>query len=266
MTEVKRLELDAAEKAAQVKIKEAEISEVTAKKLKDLADVHRLLGTNAGSAAGGIRTLTGAIQSQGDAAEAASQKLQALYDRHRLVPGGDKDKYTVGDGSDLVGKSRDVRYAGINETDINQQIAARYGEEMIGNAKAREAWQRKLELENYQKHYGNVMRSQQSLNEERNIRAELERLEREIEAEKQAKKTGGSTSSSSSTSAAQERTHAAGGAQSSTSSGVTQVTTYQSTVVLPNGQRRNVAYADRTSQSLGDQLMRELAEGKGVLQ
>ena len=173
----------------------------------------------------------------------------------------------LSDASDRF-KSRSIRYAGINETDINQQIAARYGEEMIGNAKAREAWQRKLELENYQKHYGNVMRSQQSLNEERNIRAELERLEREIEAEKQAKKTGGSTSSSSSTSAAQERTHAAGGAQpsSSSGSGVTQVTTYQSTVVLPNGQRRNVAYADRTSQSLGDQLMRELAEGKGVLQ
>lgn len=121
----------------------------------------------------------GAGRAASEAAEANAKALEKIYDKHRLTPGGDKDKYTVGNGSDLIGNSRDIRYAGVNDTDINQQIAARYGEEAVGNELAMKAWELRLKLQSYKKNYGN-MRSKQSLLEQRNIAAELDRIEREL--------------------------------------------------------------------------------------
>lgn len=136
-------------------------------------------------------------QSAQQAAEAV-KRLREIQQRQLLDPGDPEkstlqnlyDRYTLDgkDSKDAIDASRKnvSGNAAILQTDINQQIADRYGEEFIGNAKAEAAFQRRLELENYRKNYGNVARSQQSLNEQRNIAAELERLEREIEAERQA--------------------------------------------------------------------------------
>lgn len=87
----------------------------------------------------------------------------------------------VGDGSKLIGKSGDVREAAVMETDINQDIVKRYGAEALNDPNTRKAWELRGQLANYQKSYGNVTRSQQSLDQERNIRNELARVEGEIE-------------------------------------------------------------------------------------
>ena len=146
LTDAKRLELDAARNAARAKEVEAKISEVTAQKMRNLASAHA-------DAARGAR----------DNANATNESADAL-DR-------------LNDATDRF-KSRDTRFVGMLQSDINQMIAERYGEDMVGNAKAEEALNRNMELENYQRGYGDVRRSQESLNQERNIRAERDQIGR----------------------------------------------------------------------------------------
>jgi tape measure domain-containing protein len=241
LTDTKRLELDAAEKSAQVKIKEAEIAETTAKKVRDLANAHRDLGAAAGSSVGGMNAATAAMGLQAE----QLGKLQKLYDKHRL----DKDK-----DPDRIGKSGDLREAAVMETDVNQEIARRYGEEFIDNDLAKKAFNLRLQLENYQKSYGNVTRSQESLNQQRNIGAELERIEREIEKERQGKKAGGT--------ATPERPQAVQPSDkpsSSSSGGVSHV----SNITIPGiSARTQIRYADAQSQRNGEDLLRKLAQAK----
>lgn len=128
------------------------------------------VGHAAAGSAGGFRAMG---QS---AAEAAAQlkKLNDLYDKHRL----DKNK-----DPDRIGKSGDYREVQVMQTDINQEIARRYGEDFVGNKDAQEAYNLRLQLESYQKNYGNA-RSKQSLDQQRNIAAELDRVERIIEEQR----------------------------------------------------------------------------------
>ena len=293
LTQAKRLELDAAQMAAQVKVKEAEIAEVTAGKLKMLAQAHDDLGRSAHGAVGGMDKLTGAMQRQGGAAErlkkqgggglaegdpetgeskeyerkaqeaeAAGQHLAAanfrrMADRERHIAEGQQ-------------KSRDTRFVGMLQTDINQAIAKLYGDDMIGNAKAEEAWMRKLELDNYQKSYGNVQRSQESMNQERNIRAELERLEREIDAERAAGVRerqnvgrGGPDTTSTAGGRGAPRTTSSGGLSTGGAIGAT----YISNITIPGiTTGTQVRFADSQSQSANERLLRELATAKGVAQ
>ena len=260
LTEVKRLELDAAEKSARVKIKEAEIAEVTAKGLKDLADVHRTLGNEAGRAVGGIDAMTRALGRHGEAAGAAADKVQELYDRHRL--GKDTDPTRIG-------KSGDLREAAVMETDVNQEIAKRYGEEFIDSDLAKKAFNLRLQLESYQKNYGNG-RSKQSWDQQRNIGAELERIERLIENERTGG-TGGSATSASAPSAPTTSSRASG--SSNTSSGMSTGqssavagATYVSHITLPGGRKETVTYGDAQSQAINERLLRDLATAKGVAQ
>lgn len=216
----KRLEMDAAQKSAEVKVKEAEIAEVTAKKMKDLADVHIQLGRDAGSAVKGIDDVTRALGRQSGAADDAGRSMQRLRNTSSGGGGGGLGEGAPGNpqsdeyerkaqeaeraGQHLAAanfrrmaererhiaegqqKSRDIRYAAINETDINQQIVQRYGEEALNDPETRKAWELRLQLQAYQKNYGGP-RSAQSLLEQRNIAAELERVEREIEAKRVAR-------------------------------------------------------------------------------
>ena len=242
LTDIKRLELDAAQKAAQVKIKEAEIAETTAKKVRDLANAHRDLGAAAGSSVGGMNAATAAMGLQAE----QLGKLQKLYDKHRL----DKDK-----DPDRIGKSGDLREAAVMETDVNQEIARRYGEEFIDNDLAKKAFNLRLQLESYQRNYGNT-RSKQSWDQQRNIGAELERIEREIENERQGKKAGGT--------ATPERPQAVQpsdkpNSSSSSGGGVS----YVSNITIPGiSAHTPIRYADAQSQRNGEDLLRKLAQAK----
>ncbi len=135
----------------------------TVRSMKDAEDATRRAGSAASGAADGYREM-------GGAAEAASKKLQELYDRNK-----------VGNGSDKVGKSGDVREAAVMQYDINQDIAKRYGDAAVGNDLAEQAWQLRQQLQSYQKNYGGA-RSKQSLQQQRNIAAELDRVEAELKA------------------------------------------------------------------------------------
>ena len=242
LTDIKRLELDAAQKAAQVKIKEAEIAETTAKKVRDLANAHRDLGAAAGSSVGGMNAATAAMGLQAE----QLGKLQKLYDKHRL----DKDK-----DPDRIGKSGDLREAAVMETDVNQEIARRYGEEFIDNDLAKKAFNLRLQLESYQRNYGNT-RSKQSWDQQRNIGAELERIEREIEKERQGKKAGDT--------ATPERPQAIQPSDKPSSSGGSGGgVSYVSNITIPGiSASPPIRFADAQSQRDGEDLLRKLAQAK----
>lgn len=132
--------------------------------MKDAEDATIRTGHAARGAAGGYRDM-------GRAAQEAAAKLKELHDRNRLI---DKDP-------DRIGKSGDIREAEVMDTDVNQAIVKRYGEEFVNNDLAKKAFQLRLQLESYQRNYGNA-RSKQSLDQQRNIAAELDRVEREMQA------------------------------------------------------------------------------------
>ena len=320
----KRLEMDAAQKSAEVKVKEAEIAEVTAKKMKDLVDVHNELGQGAGGTVGGIDAVTNALGRQAGAADAAGnsirrmqtsfgggfgssskeaeenlKRLRSIHDRQRLG-GSDPEKSDIqnlydrysmnGDQSlkDIDASRKNVSgNASINDTDIQADIVKRYGEEMLDDPLTREAFNLRLQLNAYRQGYGTA-RSKQSLQEQANIMAALERVEREIEQRRLAKErerkeaekseSGSASSSGSSNDGASDSGSRSSGSGISTGTGTGTgtgndsrsssggATTYQSTIVLPNGRRETVSYPDAQSQSTNERLLRALADGKGVYQ
>lgn len=155
---------------------------VIVRSMKEAENATRAVGNAAGNAAGGF----GNMADQAERVAKAQKQLQEIYDRNK-----------VGNGADLVGKSGDVREAAVMQTDINQAIAKRYGEDAVGNDKANLAWQLRQQLESYQRNYGNVARSKQSLDQQRNIAAELTRVEAELAKELSAKVAADATKTAS---------------------------------------------------------------------
>lgn len=239
--------------AAGLKVEVDESGRTIVRSMRDAEEATHRVGRAAGGAAGGYRDMAGAAEQ----AAAKAKALQQIYDKHRLDDG--KDKYKVGDGSDLVGKSRDIRYAGVNDTDINQQIAARYGEEAVDNDLAMKAWQLRLQLQAYQKNYGNA-RSKQSPLEQRNIAAELDRIERELS--KALGKDGSTTSRpGGSSSASGGRSGAAEGGGSSSSG----IGAQQAPVNLYyNNENLGPVNTDAAGREVIQKFLSALADGKRV--
>lgn len=174
--------LEAKAAAAGLSLGVEQGGKIIVKSMQDAEDATRRVGRAAEGAAGGFR---GMGQS---AAEAAAQidKLNARYGQSEQDR---KDKYgPVGQTPSRVGNSRDTTFAGVLQSDINQAIAKRYGDAAVGNKTAEEAYAARLQLESYQRNYGNS-RSQQSFNQQRNYASELARLEGLL-----AQQEGGATS------------------------------------------------------------------------
>lgn len=164
-----RTMLESKAAAAGLKLEVSESGNVIVKSMRDAETATKNVGNAARGAAGGFQQMG----QSAEAAAAATKKLQEIHDRNK-----------VGNGADLVGKSGDVREAAVLETDITQDIVKRYGEEFADSQLTRQAWALRQQLQNYQKNYGNVTRSEASLNQQRNIMAELERVEGLIEQER----------------------------------------------------------------------------------
>lgn len=207
---------------------------IIVRSMKDAEESTHRVGKAAGGAVGGFRAMG---QSAAEAAEQV-KKLSAIYDRNRLK---DTDP-------DRIGKSGDVRQAAVLQTDINQEIARRYGEQFVGDKLAEEAFALRLQLESYQKNYGNA-RSKQSWDQQRNIAAELDRVEREMEA----KRNGASAAPSREPTTAPTRTTASGMATG------TQVT------INLEGRARTVN-TDAAGANVLQDLLRELGNGRGTYQ
>jgi len=161
--------LEAKAAVSGLKLEVTDSGNVIVKSMRDAEAATRSVGNAARGAAGGYQEMG----QSAEAAAAAVKKLKEIHERNK-----------VGDGSNLVGKSGDVREAAVLETDITADIVKRYGAEMADSQLTRQAWALRQQLQNYQKSYGNVTRSQESLNQQRNIASELARVEDLIEKER----------------------------------------------------------------------------------
>lgn len=263
------------------------------KSMDDARASTEALGRSAGSAAGGFQVLG---QSAAQAGEQI-QRLRSIHDRQRLG-GSDPEKSDIqnlydrysmnGDQSlkDIDASRKNVSgNASINDTDIQADIVKRYGEEMLDDPLTRQAFTLRLQLNAYRQGYGTA-RSKQSLQEQANIMAALERVEREIEERRLAKErerkeaekseSGSASSSGSSNDGASDSGSRSSGSGISSGTGTSTgndsrsesggTTTYVSNITLPGGRTVRIAHADAESQSTTEQLLRDLAAGKGVFQ
>lgn len=99
------------------------------------------------------------------------QKVLDYYQRYKPTSGADFDKSVNKSRSEVSGN------ASLTKEYIDAQIAKRYGEQFIGDATAMEAFNARLKLEAYRTNYGNVVRSQESLNEQHALLQAVQRLE-----------------------------------------------------------------------------------------
>ena len=72
--------------------------------------------------------------------------------------------------------------ASLTKEYIDAQIAKMYGEQFIGDADAEAAFNAKIKLDAYRTNYGNVVRSQESLNEQHALLQAVQRLEEKLRA------------------------------------------------------------------------------------
>lgn len=162
LTEAKRLELDAAEKSARVKIKEAEIAELTAKGLRELADVHRTLGYEAGRAAVGIDSVNSALGRQRNALANQSDAFAEMLMRYTMSADyTERQIDLIERETAAIERQNEVRRKRLNidkegyalntageralqgetQQQIDEDIARRYGQQNVGNPLAEEARQ-----------------------------------------------------------------------------------------------------------------------------
>lgn len=235
--------LEAKASASGLKLEVTESGNVIVKSMRDAEAATRSVGNAARGAAGGYQQMG----QSAEAAAAAVKKLKEIHERNK-----------VGDGSDLVGKSGDVREAAVLETDITADIVKRYGAEMADSQLTRQAWALRQQLQNYQKSYGNVTRSQESLNQQRNIASELARVEDLIEKERvkseQAREAKPVTTASP-TAGGDTRPQRSGGGVSSGAS---------TTVVFDLRGGRKAINTDPAGATVLQGVLAELANGKGT--
>lgn len=154
-----RIETDAAGKSVIVNMKEA-------------AAAIDAVGKSAHGSVGGFRAMG---QAAGGAA-AKVKELKEIYDRHRISTSDEAERALNNSRSNVSGN------AALTQEYIDAQIAKMYGEQFIGDADAEAAFNAKIKLDAYRTNYGNVARSQESLNEQHALLQAVQRLEEKLRA------------------------------------------------------------------------------------
>lgn len=154
-----RIETDAAGKSVIVNMKEA-------------AAAIDAVGKSAHGSVGGFRAMG---QAAGGAA-AKVKELKEIYDRHRISTSDEAERALNNSRSNVSGN------AALTQEYIDAQIAKMYGEQFIGDADAEAAFNAKIKLDAYRTNYGNVVRSQESLNEQHALLQAVQRLEEKLRA------------------------------------------------------------------------------------
>ncbi len=247
--------------------------------VKSMRDAKRAVddvGDAAGRAGKGFR---GMAQEAANAAN-STKRLREIYDRHRL-DAGDPNKSDIDnlydrnrmdsweEGEKKLNKSRSEvsGNATLTKEYVDAQIAKQWGEKFIGDSDAMELFNAKIKLEAYRTNYGNVVRSQQSLNEQNALLQTVQRLEEKLRA-RQAE--GEQKAPPKQADVAPEPTapripSSGSGMHAGGSTGGGSVS-YISNITLPGGQRKSVRFADADSQATNDRLLRDLAAARGVAQ
>lgn len=104
------------------------------------------------------------------------QKVQDYYSSFKPTSSQDFDKAVNASRANVSGN------VALTQEYIDSQIAKMYGEQFIGDSDAEAAFNAKIKLAAYRTNYGNVVRSQQSLNEQNALLQAVQRLEEKLRA------------------------------------------------------------------------------------
>ncbi len=104
------------------------------------------------------------------------QKVLDYYNSFKPTSSKDFDK--------AVNDARNTHSGNVTLTKeyVDAQIAKQWGEKFVGDSDAMELFNAKIKLEAYRTNYGNVVRSQQSLNEQNALLQTVQRLEEKLRA------------------------------------------------------------------------------------
>lgn len=205
-----------------------------------------------------------------DEAKALAKQAQALSDQgQELAAARLLREASAADGKQAVEDARNNHSgnATLTKEYVDAQIAKQWGEEFIGDSDAMELFNAKIKLEAYRTNYGNVVRSQQSLNEQNALLQTVQRLEEKLRA-RQAEgeqKAPPKQADAAPEPAAPRSPSSGSGMHAGGSTGGGSVS-YVSNITLPGGQRKSMRFADADSQATNDRLLRDLAAAKGVAQ
>ena len=104
------------------------------------------------------------------------QKVLDYYKKYLPTTSEDFDKAVNKSRGEVSGN------ATLTQEYIDAQIAKRWGEQFIGDSDAMELFNAQIKLDAYRTNYGNVVRSQQSLNEQHALLQAVQRLEEKLRA------------------------------------------------------------------------------------
>lgn len=120
-----------------------------------------------------------------DEARALAQQAQEWSDKGQsLVAAQLLREASAADGKQAVENSRNNHSgnATLTKEYVDSQIAKQWGEQFIGDSDAMELFNAQIKLDAYRTNYGNVVRSQQSLNEQHALLQAVQRLEEKLRA------------------------------------------------------------------------------------
>lgn len=120
-----------------------------------------------------------------DKARALAQQAQEWSDKGQsLVAAQLLREAAAEDGKQAVENARNNHSgnATLTKEYVDAQIAKQWGEQFIGDADAMELFNAQIKLDAYRTNYGNVVRSQQSLNEQHALLQAVQRLEEKLRA------------------------------------------------------------------------------------
>lgn len=242
-----RIETDAAGKSVVVNMKEAKAA---------IEDV----GRAAHGSVGGFRAMG---QAAGGAADQV-KKLQEIYSRNRVSSSDEAERALNNSRLNVSGS------VALMQEYIDAEISRLYGEQFIGDKDAMELFNTKIKLQAYQTNYGNVVRSQESLNEQNALLKKVQRLEEKLRARgaEDLQKAGSITTASDADGPASAGPAGTGTSRSgmSTSTGRPGMSAMGQTVVNLNfdSRRFGALNTDAAGARVLQRLMSELQSGKGV--
>lgn len=120
-----------------------------------------------------------------DKARALAQQAQEWSDKGQsLVAAQLLREAAAEDGKQAVENARNNHSgnATLTKEYVDAQIAKQWGEQFIGDSDAMELFNAQIKLDAYRTNYGNVVRSQQSLNEQHALLQAVQRLEEKLRA------------------------------------------------------------------------------------
>ncbi len=238
-----KLEIEAAIKAAEVKRLEGDIAEVTANKLRDLANVQ-------GNLRGSTDSATSAIDKQASAMERLADGVERVGEGYRNKDGMTSDAKGNVQQQFVWTQTSIIEY--LKSAGLEEAVAESLSKQFL-NGKGGVDYEATAAQKKWGGEFGTLAEALGKMAEYYKYN-DVGKHERSAILDYETSKNPNPVKARSTTSTTASTSTASGG------------NTYVSNITLPSGGTTTVKFADAESQSATERLLRDLAAGKGVVQ